>query len=226
MRFLLRCLIVVDDDHPVLFVEGEEIVGAKQNRLVSRSVLVEARTGTAVPVVCRGVFAMFFVMSNELNTPKVLSCPTENADTAHTRSTTWPDGVTGGYTNDSNVSYFIAVDADENGLALTASSRQFLAGDRFMGPGSVALPPGTNIFNTAATYCQALGVNPANVIFNWATDVGHGSVGNIGMTDGSVTGFSPAALRTAVLNSGDVATAHTQVGNMNAGANRLQFPSM
>ena len=38
--------LVVDNggDHPVLFVEGEEIVGAKQNRLVSRSVLVEART--------------------------------------------------------------------------------------------------------------------------------------------------------------------------------------
>jgi hypothetical protein len=39
-------------DSPVLFLEGEELHGAKQNRVLNTSVLVAAKTTTAIPVSC------------------------------------------------------------------------------------------------------------------------------------------------------------------------------
>src|SRR3990172_1167308 len=39
-------------DVRVLFIEGEELVGAKQNRILSTSVLVAAKTKTKIPVSC------------------------------------------------------------------------------------------------------------------------------------------------------------------------------
>ena len=39
-------------DRPVLFLEGEELVGAKQNRTVLASVLVGAGSQVALPVFC------------------------------------------------------------------------------------------------------------------------------------------------------------------------------
>ena len=37
---------------PVLFVEGDELRGAKQNRAVSATILVAARSSTVIPVIC------------------------------------------------------------------------------------------------------------------------------------------------------------------------------
>lgn len=39
-------------DLPVLMIDGEEITGAMQNRIVSRSTLAAARSTTSVPVIC------------------------------------------------------------------------------------------------------------------------------------------------------------------------------
>lgn len=39
-------------DHRVLFLEGEQLVGAKQNRIVNTSVLVPARSKIRIPVSC------------------------------------------------------------------------------------------------------------------------------------------------------------------------------
>ncbi|HXH82942.1 MAG TPA: DUF6569 family protein [Candidatus Tectomicrobia bacterium] len=41
-----------DADHPVLLVDGEELVGAKQNRILNTTVLVAARTQATIPVSC------------------------------------------------------------------------------------------------------------------------------------------------------------------------------
>ena len=40
------------DDLPVLFLEGEELIGAKQNRILNTSVLVAAHTQVKIPVSC------------------------------------------------------------------------------------------------------------------------------------------------------------------------------
>ena len=104
------------------------------------------------PPVCHGVYSMFIVMSNEMNTPKVLYCPTEIITMTHSQSMTWVGhrlvGVSG-YTNDDNVSYFVGVDADESGASVTVGSRMLLTGDRFMGWGDCNVPPATNIFEQA-----------------------------------------------------------------------------
>ena len=208
---------------------AQEAIGVPGNQ---PSQIANYNLTTPPAIACRGVFSMFFVISNELSTPRELYCPTENAaDTLHYRATVWDGGASASdihYTNDTEVSYFIAVDADESGgtAVVSSGSRQFLSGDRFMGLGSAINPPtfATPIYNTAGNYCQALGiVNPPAA---WASDVGHGLAGNVAMIDGSVAGFSTPGLQTALANSGDVAAAHPNAqGNMPAGANRLQFPS-
>ena len=45
-------LVENDGDLRVLFIEGEELVGAKQNRILNTSVLVAARGKTKIPVSC------------------------------------------------------------------------------------------------------------------------------------------------------------------------------
>src|SRR5210317_1529800 len=46
--------LLVDNqgDVRVLFIEGEELVGAKQNRILNTSVLIAAHTKTKIPVSC------------------------------------------------------------------------------------------------------------------------------------------------------------------------------
>src|SRR6516225_4474013 len=46
--------LLVDNqaESPVLFLEGEELKGAKQNRVLNTSVLVAARSKTTIPVSC------------------------------------------------------------------------------------------------------------------------------------------------------------------------------
>jgi hypothetical protein len=46
--------VTVDNtgDRPVLFLEGEELRGAKQNRILRSSVLVAAKSRTRIPVIC------------------------------------------------------------------------------------------------------------------------------------------------------------------------------
>ena len=198
-----------------------------------------ANFSPTAPIACGGVFSMFFVMSNELNTPKELFCPTENADTYHVKATTWvgilPVGSSdNAYINDTNVSYFIAVDADESGgvaMLTGGNGRQFLSGDRFIGVGSVITPATeSDLFDASAAgvqcFCEALGIGAGLGIGStvaWASDVGHGLAGNVGMMDGSVAGFNTPALQTALKNSGD--NTHAAIPLMPAGANRLQFPA-
>jgi prepilin-type processing-associated H-X9-DG protein len=162
-------------------------------------------------------------------------------DTGHQQATAWgpsdpnsPDPTVSYYTNSYNVSYFVAVDADESSLGLGAVSRVFLAGDRFMGnctgPTYTVPPDHTTIYEITG-YCQALdgGLHAAPVIkAGWATDIGHSLVGNVAMVDGSVQVFNNANLKNALKNTGDgvpgtVPGPHPLQGTMPGGYNRVQF---
>lgn len=44
--------IVNESDEKVLLLEGEEIVGAKQNRVLNASILLDGKTSTTIPVSC------------------------------------------------------------------------------------------------------------------------------------------------------------------------------
>lgn len=172
----------------------------------------------------RGVWWMFMVMSNELNTPKILMCPSESGKSSSAGNPaieTSPGTVFGpsangqkGFENDKFTSYFIGVDANDT------SPGMFLTGDHNLGynPNQASIPAslaaaGTNSNWNAAT---AVGWNDAN----------HVKQGNVGLADGSVQGFSASALRTALNNTGDTSHGNTAVipGSQGPGVNRLQFP--
>jgi hypothetical protein len=181
--------------------------------------------------VCAGVFSMFLVMSNELNTPKILYCPSEYDQTRSqattflgTQTGTLPGGTTF-FTRDHNVSYFIGVDADDT------YPQMMLSGDHNMGWLNNGIEPTAgSIFGDGLPYSVGLGTNAAQAGKSmqpntWAAwgDNQHIKQGNVLMTDCSVQTYNRAGLQTSLQATGDVQ--HNDVtGTMPAGSNRLQFP--
>lgn len=184
-----------------------------------------AWTAGADPNAGKGVHWMFMVMSNELNTPKILLCPSEGAQShssANSISTT-PATVFGpkttaqeGFQNDTFTSYFIGVDANDT------SPGMFLTGDHNLGTGTGQTTK-TGSFTSAGT-----NTTWAATAIGWQ-DNNHSKQGNVGLADGSVQGFSVSAFRTALNNTGDTSHGTTPnfalaTGSLGAGVNRLQFP--
>jgi prepilin-type N-terminal cleavage/methylation domain-containing protein len=168
----------------------------------------------------------FAVMSNELNTPKILSCPAEFAQN-RMPSTTFAATITGGtgtpFTNNLNVSYFIGLDGDET------QPQMLLTGDHAMGAGTAGTAGNSVAANvnwgslasgtTVSGYVTAGGAagqdtttNSTTVKAAWMDNSQHGKQGNVGLSDGSVQGWSISKLREGLKNTSD--------GNNN----RLLFP--
>ena len=158
------------------------------------------------------MWQIFAVMSNELNTPKILYCPAEYDTSTHPQSATTfatliPAGQTGtAFNSRSNVSYFIGIDADET------QPQMMLTGDHAAGAGVAAN-------NNAATtgwngiYAPNTAVGTAtNGAMAWMENSQHGKQGNVGLSDGSVQGWSISKLREGLKNTGDLNN------------NRLLFP--
>jgi prepilin-type N-terminal cleavage/methylation domain-containing protein/prepilin-type processing-associated H-X9-DG protein len=172
----------------------------------------------------RGVFGMFVVMSNELNTPKVLYCPSESVSAILQASVFGPGGTSGqGFFSDRHTSYFVGVDAQDTQPSM------FLTGDHNLGTG---LNQVTHVVRNVAA---GTNINwNAQQAIGWQ-DSQHSKQGNVGLADGSVQGFSSSALRTALNNTG--ASYQTTVGTGGqqfvqapnsmggAGMNRLQMPN-
>jgi len=159
----------------------------------------------------------FSVMSNELSTPKILSCPAE-MDSFRSNATTFARTLVGGTANqtpfnsDASLSYFVGVDAQET------YPQMFLTGDHNMGIG--ANPPIGPKRNAAF----AMGTNDTTV--GW-TDSQHQKQGNVGLADGSVQQFSRTRLQEALKNTSDsihAAESGSPGPTVPAGINRLHFP--
>ena len=175
-----------------------------------------------------GVFSMFAVMSNELNTPKILYCPSENAQSSGSATAIGPQGTifgntvggAEGFKSDFNASYFVGIDA------VDTSPGMFLAGDHNLGYQTVA----NGVVGKFGSFVNA-GTNTtwAATSIQWQ-DNGHSKQGNVGLADGSVQGFSTTALRNGLNNTGDTTVRTAPAGFANTGAgtgtgiNRLQFP--
>jgi prepilin-type processing-associated H-X9-DG protein len=118
------------------------------------------------------VFLHFQVLSNELGDPKVLVCRVDNRK----RATNFDRDF-----NNSKVSYFIGLDADE------MQPKMFLAGDRNL---------------TAKTPIQNGRLSlSTNEPFGW-TKKGHKKKGNVLLADGSVLMLKNAELPGALANTG------------------------
>jgi len=193
---------------------------------------VGLRTVSTVQTTSRGAFAFFMVMSNELSTPKVVSCPSES-DSIRTVSSTFGGTVPAGsantvtFTNDLNTSYFIGVDANDT------NPQMFLTGDHNLGSGN---PPATAYQQGTVgnqSFNVSLGTNfPANNnnLVGWMDNM-HSKQGNVGLADGSVQQFSRSRLQEGLRNSGDTGgnttpAFQTPAGHLPAGqgVNRLQLP--
>jgi prepilin-type N-terminal cleavage/methylation domain-containing protein/prepilin-type processing-associated H-X9-DG protein len=173
----------------------------------------------------QGVYYMFLVMSNELNTPKILYCPAEYQTTRSQATIFGPTtGSQIGYNTDLNVSYFIGVDATDT------APQMFLTGDHNMGSqtGGALPQPGT-IFGDVAPFAVSVGTNGAAATWVAWADNQHSKQGNVGLADGSVQSFSRSGLQSALQSTGDQAQSgrtgfNLATGAVGANVNRLQFP--
>ncbi len=130
------------------------------------------------------VFRHFQAASNETYSTETLTCPSDS----RRRARDWPT------LNNSNVSYFIGLDADE-------TSPQFLlAGDRHLD----GTPP----------KARNLLLSTTNTSLTWGPEL-HGGmmVGNVGLSDGSAHQLAGPGL-----------TRYLLIGVTNAFTNRLEFP--
>ncbi|HEX5217958.1 MAG TPA: prepilin-type N-terminal cleavage/methylation domain-containing protein [Verrucomicrobiae bacterium] len=161
------------------------------------------------------MYQVFSVMSNELNTPKILYCPAE-FDSAHIAATVFATSVTAGqgepFRGNTNVSYFIGIDADET------QPQMLLTGDHAMGAGvannnSQAATAGWGANQNGYYTPNASGQGAAtNGVAAWMDNSQHGKQGNVGLSDGSVQGWSISKLREGLKNTADLQN------------NRLLFP--
>jgi hypothetical protein len=135
---------------------------------------VSVTNGGAMELIATGnVAACFRMMSNELSTPKILLCP---ADTHRVWATNFST------LNNSNISYFVNLDAVE------AYPQMFLDGDDNLTVGGVPVQAGIlNLWTNS------------NV--GW-TKERHHSAGVIGIADGSVQQLTTDGLRQALQQSG------------------------
>ncbi|MFO1513270.1 MAG: hypothetical protein U1F83_10220 [Verrucomicrobiota bacterium] len=134
-------------------------------------------------------YASYLVMSNELNTPKLLICP-EDPNPRRVVATTFVQhepGIPGygvSFVNDSNVSYFVGVDAN------VARPTRFISGDANLLVNNSPSEPGMLLLWT-------------NSRVSWQKDM-HLQKANIGFGDGSVQSFKSRKFQEALVKTGMV----------------------
>ena len=157
------------------------------------------------------LYTVFSVMSNELSTPKILSCPSDDRS-SHSNFTMQITGTTaaaapaGAYFQNQYISYFLGKDCAEG------QPQMVLAGDRNI---SLIGPAFTQEVTKNTT--AVMGTNWANVnqAPTW-TDKQHQKNGNVLISDGSVQQLSSQRFRETLRTTGDTSAT--------PGPNALCFP--
>lgn len=136
---------------------------------------VSTNAGGTMELVSLGnVFPHVQVMSNELNTPKIVVCP---QDLRRQAATNFLAGFT-----DAHISYFVGLDAEET------QTQMLLAGDSNLEVDSKTVSPGLlNLWTNSAA--------------GWTAER-HVRRGNVAFADGSVQQYTNAGLREALVNTG------------------------
>ena len=143
----------------------------------------------------------FAAMSNELSTPKIVICPSDQ----RTEATIFASNVVVNantknvipFKGCNNISYFVGLEADET------HPQQFLSGDRnIIDPLSV--PPRINqtvsLITLLGTNHVSSGTTQTGAYY---TNTMHNLQGNVCMGDGSVQQFSSSRLKEALKNTDD-----------------------
>ena len=150
---------------------------------------VSVTNGGAMELANQGsAYAVFLIMSNELNTPKILFCPKESNSKRRMASvfaSTVPPGSPAGivpFTPTNNLSFFVGLDATQT------NAQTILAGDDNLMLGKVRPRPG-------------LWLVPTNAPLAW-TKERHINQGFFAISDGSVQSLTTAALSSTLSNTG------------------------
>lgn len=147
------------------------------------------------------------VLSNELSTPKIVQCPSDNPDDANSFAVVKPAGAGGAtvtpFNHNNNSSYFIAVAADET------KPQAFLAGDRNV---IVSNAPPYSFKRTTFATAGQVGRLGTNAVVGWSKDL-HNENGNICMGDGSVQQLSASRFKNALRDTDDIENRITIPGN-------------
>jgi hypothetical protein len=114
------------------------------------------RGGTLEYIATGDMFRHFQRLSNEVATTKILVCPADTRQPAQSFTSL----------NNSNISYFVGVDAEET------MPQMILTGDRNIATNSVPVMAGLVLIKS-------------NGIVSWTTEM-HVGCGNLGIADGSV----------------------------------------
>jgi prepilin-type N-terminal cleavage/methylation domain-containing protein len=143
------------------------------------------------------IWRHFSALSNELSTPKIVTCPSDNAVT---EANNWSTNKVAAnapiqtFSENDHLSFFVGLEADET------RPQVFLAGDRNV-VSSNGTPARTDITKSAITRLLT-NATVANGI-GWSKDM-HNEQGDICMGDGSVQQFSSTRLRTSLKDTDDV----------------------
>jgi prepilin-type N-terminal cleavage/methylation domain-containing protein/prepilin-type processing-associated H-X9-DG protein len=172
---------------------------------------------SAAPYGAGYTYQIFGVLSNELSTPRMLVCPSDER-IAHTNFNMLANNIAPGqHLANINVSYFAGKDAQDG------NPQMLLAGDRnIVGQGPGGAPPnpipGGGFGNVGAI---ALGSQfNANSLTPAWTERLHRGQGNVLMSDGSAQQVSSSRLRELLRNSGDSSGPPTSPGT-----NTVLFPN-
>jgi prepilin-type N-terminal cleavage/methylation domain-containing protein/prepilin-type processing-associated H-X9-DG protein len=141
----------------------------------------------------------FWVMSNELTTPRIVICA---SDSGRYEATNWADMERNNKAKNVAVSYGLGTAADET------RPQMLLAVDRSVWGGQPKFE-----FNSAKSIRGNLGTNVANLKdLKWDEKGMHQNAGNAALADGSVQQLTSARLRETIQNSGDIENNYSQPG--------------
>jgi len=170
------------------------------------------------------LYEVFQVMSNELSTPKILVCPSDDRNAA-TNFYNTAAGITteaAGLFNNFKISYGLGKDCNDGNpqMALTVDRNIYGSATLKAYPVAPAPVPNGGIGNgpsdTLAMGTNFLAADTAPAF----TDKIHQKQGNVGLSDGSVQQLTSTRLRDQFRNSGDTTTA----GSGSPGINSIMFP--
>lgn len=125
-------------------------------------------------------FRHFLVMSNELGSPRILTCPADSERIQATKFNFRPFPGEVPFTSNSNLSYFVGLDADET------DPQRLLTGDR-------------NLTNGTPLKNGVLELAP-NRPAGWTDEIHH-KIGNVALADGSVQQESALSLCATLTNT-------------------------
>jgi len=168
------------------------------------------------------LYEVFQVMSNELSTPKILICPSDdrNAATNFFNTAAGITTETAGVLNNFKISYGLGKDcSDSNPQMLLTVDRNIYGSVTIKDYPTTGTIPNSGYGNgpsdTLAMGTNFLAANTAPAF----TDKQHQKQGNVGLSDGSVQQLTSPRLRDQFRNSGDTSTTPASPG-----LNTIMFP--